>query len=703
MQSKVTVSGNIISELSEKIPSNIIALNELIKNAYDAGASKVSIMLNSDERKLVIIDDGEGMDKADIDALFHISNSNKVYGKLNEKYKRYTQGSKGLGFLSVFKFGRKVKWETKKDIGYRFGLNYDDLNRQFDISEYIIQLETDENITKGTKIEIDVNEYNIKSLMDFFGEEKNYEKVLNAFDDTTFKIEINIDSTKLSSESTIKLLENAPEYRLYYVTYSSSNEKINFLYNNYPIIEEPFLFSSKRYTLNLELVIFQLPPYGKGKIDKLYFNPNNDLTPLIYINQNLFNNYDMFDPNIMRNIKTDQTLNQMIGKISIISDDSDINFNSDRSQFLQNELTDEIKQILQEINKRIQVVGSAHKKYLKEFNILTTKELPKESDNFTDNEEFRKYISSDFAFRDIVEIERDGNKVKYSLWGKEVIVHIRKSEKTGTKKNTEKKIESSKVPAIIHLNVGSSMKISIPSEQIDLYQYISSVRNSKRETVKVENVKVKIDDEYASNIIPSITVEKKMNVEYSYLDSQTGLVIKGLVLEFVRDMSGFSSGNVKANLIMIPSKQNYMLNYNPYINKIVKQVNKLDLKEYKEIIACCLRSLFEISMDTLAKTSKYASFFAQEKDFEKKVVKVVQYIKDNPKYCGEVAKAASIDYHSLGNMLDIAAYESGISKAHLGAHKSMTYISENDIDNLGNLIGLFLVIINEMINNNNIQ
>ena len=32
-QVPITVAGNILSELSEKIPNNIIALNELIKNA----------------------------------------------------------------------------------------------------------------------------------------------------------------------------------------------------------------------------------------------------------------------------------------------------------------------------------------------------------------------------------------------------------------------------------------------------------------------------------------------------------------------------------------------------------------------------------------------------------------------------------------------------------------------------------------------
>ena len=46
-QVPITVAGNILSELSEKIPNNIIALNELIKNAYDAFSPSVDIILDS--------------------------------------------------------------------------------------------------------------------------------------------------------------------------------------------------------------------------------------------------------------------------------------------------------------------------------------------------------------------------------------------------------------------------------------------------------------------------------------------------------------------------------------------------------------------------------------------------------------------------------------------------------------------------------
>jgi len=97
MEKRLRIAGNVIAELSDKIPSNVIALNELIKNAYDAGASEVSIVINTKARKLTISDDGKGMDGSDIDVLLHVSKSDKKFGEINRDTGRYTQGSKGLG------------------------------------------------------------------------------------------------------------------------------------------------------------------------------------------------------------------------------------------------------------------------------------------------------------------------------------------------------------------------------------------------------------------------------------------------------------------------------------------------------------------------------------------------------------------------------------------------------------------------------
>ena len=74
-QVPITVAGNILSELSEKIPNNIIALNELIKNAYDAFSPSVDIILDSSSKTLIIRDYGIGMDTEGIKKLFHISSS----------------------------------------------------------------------------------------------------------------------------------------------------------------------------------------------------------------------------------------------------------------------------------------------------------------------------------------------------------------------------------------------------------------------------------------------------------------------------------------------------------------------------------------------------------------------------------------------------------------------------------------------------
>ena len=78
----VKVSGNIIKELSEKIPSNNVALNELIKNAYDADAKNIEITIDTFNKKLTIADDGSGMDRESIASLFHIAKSIKKYGEL---------------------------------------------------------------------------------------------------------------------------------------------------------------------------------------------------------------------------------------------------------------------------------------------------------------------------------------------------------------------------------------------------------------------------------------------------------------------------------------------------------------------------------------------------------------------------------------------------------------------------------------------
>lgn len=681
--SKITVSGNIISELSEKIPSNIIALNELLKNSYDAGAPSVTVILDSTGKKLIIKDDGAGMDKADVDTLFHISNSEKKYGTINQ-YDRITQGSKGLGFLSVFKFGKKVKWETKKSTGLKFDVDFDLLVASEDITNYEVAIEEDDTIERGTTITIELDEYNLRSLENYLSEEKNFKKILYAFKDPNFLITLDANGKIYSNNTIIDIKNIARENQLFYITYNSDDQQIVFSHNGYDLFNETFEFDSNDYNLSIELAIYQLPPYGKSKIDPLFYNSNDELTPLNYVNSNLFNNYDIFDPNIMKNVKTTLVLNQMIGFICIKSSNEKMNFNSDRSQFLQNELTDSIKNFLYQINKYIQTNGSAIKKHLVDFDILTTTIIPAEYISVTDVEKFRKFIKDDFYFKNRVSITRDNDKIEFSLFGK---------KKTAIFRQIKPK------PASIKLSE-TKLSFPIPSDQIDLKKYIESAYNSSGSSISNDDILVFIDSKELENgILESIKEPADVKAEYQYKDSVTGLLIQSIIISFYRPSSHVAGKGSGMQMITLPSQESYNITYNTYVGNLINQINSLNVSNYVELVACSIRSIFEISVDCIAKSAKFSNFYASKLSLEDKVAQVIDYIKKDNKIKQYISQSTKIEFTTIDNFLDIDKYKSGISSAHLGAHKSGTYISISEVEHLAKLAGFFVVIVNEMLNN----
>jgi sensor histidine kinase regulating citrate/malate metabolism len=74
------VDGKIINELSNQVSSHLFAIGELMKNSYDAKATKIQISLNINENILTIEDNGDGIPQDNIQSLFHIAKSYKKYG-----------------------------------------------------------------------------------------------------------------------------------------------------------------------------------------------------------------------------------------------------------------------------------------------------------------------------------------------------------------------------------------------------------------------------------------------------------------------------------------------------------------------------------------------------------------------------------------------------------------------------------------------
>lgn len=698
MQTKIKVSGNIISELSEKIPVNIVALNELIKNAYDAGATEIKIKMDTTKKTICIEDNGNGMDEFDIEKLFHISNSDKKYGSINQNG-RLTQGSKGLGFLSAFKFGKQVKWITcKENQGIEFCVDYDDVIKYENISDYIVNIKANEKKINGTIIEIKVREDNdnFESLIKYFKKEENYLKVLYSFLDDNFIIEIQIDNNiPLSNRNKVELKNILPTRQIYNVKYSSDKEKIEFYYKNKNVISKPYKFNSNRYTLDMNLIVYSLKSYDKDKITKLFRNNNDELTPLIYVNDNLFNNYDMFNPNVNMKKKYSEILPQIIGYINIVTDDKEMGFNSDRTQFIQNGLTENIREFLSNLNSIIQSEGTSYK------NKISQQKFLKDDIKYDDikGKNFMDAVKDNFELKEEVEIEETKDEIIYRIFNVEEKIEKKIEFNQGDKENN---IEDKK--AYIKL-ASKSMRIEVKSNQIDLYENIKEAKNSHGENIKYK-VKILADGiELENGILESQEKSCTINIDYIYLDDVTKKTQETMSIQYyIPTMTMNTIKRDKRIIELDYLKNGYTINYNGYVEKIHNEINKLTSKfeDFKELISCSLRAIFEISADEIENCDKYNNRF-YDKELKKEIENIIMYVVSNPSIMSEISNSTRINYKDLMKKIKIEDFKNAIDNAHMGAHKSSTYLSSNDILDLAQKAGYFMVITNEMINNENIQ
>lgn len=85
----------------ESISSHITAIAELVKNAYDADATKVTIIFSPDQKSMVITDDGVGMSLDAIKTSWFLIGTSMKKKKRKTKDGRIFVGEKGLGRLGL--------------------------------------------------------------------------------------------------------------------------------------------------------------------------------------------------------------------------------------------------------------------------------------------------------------------------------------------------------------------------------------------------------------------------------------------------------------------------------------------------------------------------------------------------------------------------------------------------------------------------
>jgi HSP90 family molecular chaperone len=109
----VTVDKSHLITIGEKLYSESIELiRELINNAYDADASVVEVTISQD--RIVIKDDGTGMDREGLKQYFNIGSQEKLYHSKSSKFHRDRIGQFGIGKFASLAACQVFQVETQK-------------------------------------------------------------------------------------------------------------------------------------------------------------------------------------------------------------------------------------------------------------------------------------------------------------------------------------------------------------------------------------------------------------------------------------------------------------------------------------------------------------------------------------------------------------------------------------------------------------
>ena len=90
------------------------AILELVKNAYDAGAEKLTIDISLS--RIIVSDSGVGMNKSDFEKCWlHIGKSTKGYEFTDvQGYTRISAGAKGIGRFALARLGSEIQMYSYK-------------------------------------------------------------------------------------------------------------------------------------------------------------------------------------------------------------------------------------------------------------------------------------------------------------------------------------------------------------------------------------------------------------------------------------------------------------------------------------------------------------------------------------------------------------------------------------------------------------
>lgn len=158
-------SPTILQRLGEELnPNPDQGLLELVKNAYDADATKCVIELENIDKTggtIRVTDDGLGMDEQQIeDGWLVIGRSTKSVSSPTPKFGRLPAGNKGLGRIAALRMGRNVELvtrpESKPKSQFRLSIDWDSLDAANVVEDVQLEIQPGKRRQRGHGTDISI-------------------------------------------------------------------------------------------------------------------------------------------------------------------------------------------------------------------------------------------------------------------------------------------------------------------------------------------------------------------------------------------------------------------------------------------------------------------------------------------------------------------------------------------------------------------
>lgn len=231
-----TPKARLIQILGEHlIKDATVGILELAKNSYDADSTEVEILmsgLNTKKGKIVIRDNGSGMDENDfVDKWMNPASGHKQQQKETQKrtkLKRLPLGEKGVGRFAAQQIGNEMKMISKKlksDIELHvkvdwsvfedYKKNLNDIKVEYDLQQAtIFEKEDSGTILEITKLKSDWKESEVKRIANSLKRMKSPFKGANDFNVTLRFENCPEEFTKYEGIETTDILDKA-HYKLF--------------------------------------------------------------------------------------------------------------------------------------------------------------------------------------------------------------------------------------------------------------------------------------------------------------------------------------------------------------------------------------------------------------------------------------------------------------------------------------------------------